>query len=234
MATIEQARLVPRSLRLSLLARLEPAGSRVLILNGTLGFPMSDHRNQLRQLIRQRRRLLSQEQQNQAAHNLVDQCMQQAFFQASQHIAIYLSTDGELNTQPLIDALWNAGKSIYLPVLHPFSQGHLLFLHYQKETPMTLNKFGIREPKLDQRLIIPATELDIICTPLVAFDSTCQRLGMGGGYYDRTLAPWFQTKVGATPIGLAHDCQHVDAIPTEAWDVPLPSIITPSQLFTAK
>ncbi len=233
MEAIEQARLVPRSLRLPLLARLEPAGSRVLIPNGTPGFPMPNHRDEIRQLIRQRRRQLSQDQQHQSALKLVEQCMQQELFHASQHIALYLSTDGELNTQPLINALWQAGKSVYLPVLHPFSKGHLLFLHYQANTPMTLNKFGISEPKLDQRLIIPTDQLDVICTPLVAFDDSCQRLGMGGGYYDRTLAPWFHTQVGATPIGLAHDCQQVDKIPTEKWDIPLPMIITPSQRFSA-
>ncbi|WP_159287438.1 5-formyltetrahydrofolate cyclo-ligase, partial [Klebsiella pneumoniae] len=108
-------------------------------------------------------------------------------------IALYLANDGELNTQPLIEWLWQQGKQVYLPVLHPFAKGHLLFLHYHTHTPMDKNRYGIAEPKLDQRLICPVRELDIIGTPLVAFDQSGQRLGMGGGYYDRTLAPWFKT-----------------------------------------
>jgi 5-formyltetrahydrofolate cyclo-ligase len=99
---------------------------------------------------------------------------------------------------------------------------------------MTYNKFGILEPKLDQTLVKPVKELDLICTPLVAFDSHGHRLGMGGGYYDRTLAHWFKTGEGAQPMGLAHDCQHVEQLPTEAWDIPLPKIITPSQIWQWK
>ncbi|GAK85225.1 5-formyltetrahydrofolate cyclo-ligase [Vibrio ponticus] len=116
-------------------------------------------------------------------------------------------------------------------MIHPFSKGHLLFLHYQANTEMVLNQYRILEPKLKQHLIQPLAKLDLICTPLVAFDSTGHRLGMGGGYYDRTLAPWFHARQGAKPIGLAHDCQHVSRLPIESWDVPLPKIVTPSRIW---
>jgi 5,10-methenyltetrahydrofolate synthetase len=59
---------------------------------------------------------------------------------------------------------------------------------------------------------LPHSMLDIICTPLVAFDEA-NRLGMGGGYYDRTLACWHEHQLGPRPLGLAHDCQQVDAVP---------------------
>jgi 5-formyltetrahydrofolate cyclo-ligase len=96
---------------------------------------------------------------------------------------------------------------------------------------MVMNRYSIAEPKLNQTQIIPVSKLDLICTPLVAFDTTGHRLGMGGGYYDRTLEPWFQTKQGPKPIGLAHDCQQVDRLPIASWDVPLPKIVTPSQIW---
>ena len=192
---------------------------------------MKDARQHIRKQVRDRRNQLDFHTQQVAATQLVEQCLRLETFQSSQNIALYLSTDGELNTAPLIDALWQKNKSIYIPVLHPFSPGHLLFLHYQKSSKMVKNKYGIAEPKLDQRHIIPAHQLDLICTPLVAFDDQCQRLGMGGGYYDRTLAPWFKTGVGAKPIGLAHDCQQIDQIPTAAWDIPLPMIVTPSKVW---
>ncbi len=54
---------------------------------------------------------------------------------------------------------------------------------------------------------------------------------MGGGYYDRTLEPWFKTGRGPKPIGLAHDCQQVEKLPVESWDVPLPKIVTPSRIW---
>lgn len=188
-------------------------------------------RHTLRQQIRQQRRTLSAEQQTQAAHNLLARFQQSPTFSQAQHVALYLAYDGEIDTQPLIHWLWQQGKHVYLPVLHPFSPGHLLFLHYTATTPMHTNRYGIAEPKLDVRAVKPVMELDLIGTPLVAFDDTGQRLGMGGGYYDRTLNPWHQRRYGPQPVGLAHDCQQVNVLPTEAWDVPLPDILTPSHHF---
>ena len=114
-------------------------------------------------------------------------------------------------------------------MLHPFTPGHLLFLRYTATTPMTRNRYGIAEPELDVQQVLPHSMLDIICTPLVAFDEAGNRLGMGGGYYDRTLACWHEHQLGPRPLGLAHDCQQVDAVPQAQWDVPLPQIITPSR-----
>lgn len=190
---------------------------------------MSSTRQYFRQSIRQRRHQLSREAQRQAGLDLVDIFAKQPELTCCQHIALYLSTDGELNTTPLIHWLWAQGKSVYLPVLHPFSKGHLLFLHYQLDTPMAYNKYGIMEPKLNKWLVKPAKELDLICTPLVAFDAQGHRLGMGGGYYDRTLSTWFKTGQGAKPIGLAHDCQYVKTLPIESWDIPLPQVVTPTR-----
>ncbi|WP_439146926.1 5-formyltetrahydrofolate cyclo-ligase [Vibrio sp.] len=188
-------------------------------------------RSEFRKQIRIKRNALTGEQQTQSGLDLVQQCAQLDEVQSAQHIALYISIDGELDTQPLIEWLWAQGKQTYLPVLHPFSAGHLLFLHYSPDTPTVLNKYGIVEPQLNQLLVKPCQQLDLILTPLVGFDSQGHRLGMGGGYYDRTLARWFESGNGAPPIGLAHDCQHVDTLPTEEWDIPLPKIVTPSKTW---
>ena len=189
-------------------------------------------RYQLRQQIRHARQQLSPQQQHHAAQQLSQRLQALDCIQHSQHIAVYLANDGEIDPQPFIDWLWQQGKSVYLPVLHPFSKGHLLFLHYEANTPMTTNRYHISEPKLDVRRVKPIAELDVICTPLVAFDSNGQRLGMGGGYYDRTLSQWHQHRQGPYPIGIGHDCQYIPQLPNEKWDVPLPLIITPNHLFT--
>lgn len=144
-------------------------------------------------------------------------------------VAVFLSFDGELDTRPLIDRLWRAGKRVYLPVLHPFSPGNLLFLHYHPESELVVNRLNISEPKLDVRDVLPLERLDVLVTPLVAFDTQGQRLGMGGGFYDRTLQNWQQH--GLQPVGYAHDCQQVDALPSEEWDIPLPTVVTPSRLW---
>ena len=133
-------------------------------------------RQQIRQQIRLRRRALTPEQQTQFALLAADRMMAYPPVLLAHTVAVFLSFDGELDTRPLIDQLWRAGKRVYLPVLHPFSPGNLLFLHY-----------------------------------------------------DRTLQNWRQHRL--QPVGYAHDCQQVDALPTEQWDIPLPAVITPSKTW---
>ena len=186
-------------------------------------------RSQLRKAIRQRRNTLSVTQQHNASIALATSLSNHSKIQAADRIAVYLTNDGELGTAAFIDWCWQQQKEVYLPVVHPFSSGNLLFLRYQKDSKLVSNAFGILEPKLDVTKVCPLTELDIICTPLVAFDETGARLGMGGGFYDRSLANWQQSML--YPLGLAHDCQLVENIPVESWDIPLPEIITPSKNY---
>jgi 5-formyltetrahydrofolate cyclo-ligase len=186
-------------------------------------------RQQIRQTIRQRRRALTPEQQSQFAVQAATRMMAYPPVVMAHTVALFLSFDGELDTQPLIDQLWRAGKKVYLPVLHPFSPGNLLFLHYHPHSELLVNRLRIYEPKLDVRDVLPLAELDVLITPLVAFDEQGQRLGMGGGFYDRTLQNWQQH--GFQPVGYAHDCQGVEALPVEKWDIPLPAVVTPGKIW---
>lgn len=186
-------------------------------------------RSQLRKVVRARRNALSETEQHQAGISLKDLLTTHPKIQQAKRIAIYLSNDGELSTSPFITWCWQQGKEVYLPVVHPFSFGNLLFLRYQENTPLLSNKYKILEPKLNVTEVCPLSMLDIICTPLVAFDKSGARLGMGGGFYDRSLANWQDSDL--YPIGLAHDCQLVEQVPTEIWDIPLPEIITPSKNY---
>ena len=188
-------------------------------------------RKQIRQQVRKARQQLSAACQAQSAISLVRQAQQLPELQQAQHIALYLSNDGELDTAPLLQYLQQQGKTLYLPVLHPFTAGYLLFQRYDAQTPMHCNKFGIREPKPDVTAIALPAQLDVIFMPLVAFDAQGQRLGMGGGFYDRTLATLPQDSQKPLLLGLAHQCQQVETVPTEPWDVPLPLVLTPQQLW---
>jgi 5-formyltetrahydrofolate cyclo-ligase len=191
-------------------------------------------RNDIRQFIRKKRQNLDKTTQQQQALLLVKNLSNHSRVSLANSVAIYLANDGELDTQPFIDFCWQNNIKTYLPVIHPFSKGNLLFLHYHSSSLMVKNKYNIFEPKLNVCDVIPLTQIDIIFTPLVAFDNTGARLGMGGGYYDRTLSTWFSQKNKVNPpypIGLAHTCQQVEKIPNEHWDIPLPEIITPKKQF---
>ena len=193
------------------------------ILSNRMKSTQQTRRNQLRQQIRKTRANLTALQQQQAEDSITQQALAFIEERNAQHIALYVSFDGEISTDKLIKTLWAQDKHVYLPVLHPFNPNHLLFLRYLPDTPMLKNKFGIWEPKLNVQSVLPLEELDILFTPLVAFDKQGNRLGMGGGFYDRTLQNWRNSSF--IPVGLAHQCQQVEQLPTEAWDVPLHQIL---------
>ena len=193
------------------------------ILSNRMKSTQQTLRNQLRQQIRKTRANLTALQQQQAENSITQQALAFIEERNAQHIALYVSFDGEISTDKLIKTLWAQDKHVYLPVLHPFNPNHLLFLRYLPDTPMLKNKFGIWEPKLNVQNVLPLDELDILFTPLVAFDKEGNRLGMGGGFYDRTLQNWQNSSF--ITVGLAHQCQQVEQLPTEAWDVPLYRIL---------
>lgn len=180
-------------------------------------------RNLIRKQIRQLRQSLSPQQQYFAEQNITQRALEFIKQRRAKHIGLYLSFDGEISTHQLIQCLWQKNIAVYLPSLHPFVANHLLFIRYQSETQLHTNKFGILEPKLNIQNVIPTNRLDIIFTPLVAFDKQGNRLGMGGGFYDRTLQNWQEKNF--IPVGLAHKCQQVEQLPMETWDVPLFSFL---------
>ncbi|MGK2231982.1 MAG: 5-formyltetrahydrofolate cyclo-ligase [Colwellia sp.] len=196
-------------------------------------------RNQIRSLIRTKRKSLNDIEQQKLSRELLDQLTARTDVLSANNIALYLANDGELDPMLFIQWCWQNNKNVYLPVLHPFSAGNLLFLHYQPSSSMQKNKYGILEPKLDVRLIKKVNDIDIIFTPLVAFDQTGNRLGMGGGFYDRTLSTWFKQyrienndkRLKPYPIGLAHDIQMINELPSQLWDIPLPEIVTPTRQY---
>lgn len=92
---------------------------------------------------------------------------------------------------------------------------------------MYRNKYKILEPYFQSKDIIPIHDLDVVIVPLVAFDKTGSRLGMGGGFYDCFLTNWKINNF--IPIGFSYDFQLVDNIPKQYWDVSLPIVLTPNK-----
>jgi 5-formyltetrahydrofolate cyclo-ligase len=186
-------------------------------------------RQALRSYYRQQRRGLSVQEQQHAEQLLLSTFLQNHLLCDAKTVACYLANDGEIATSALINYAWQKQIRVVLPVLHPISHGHLLFVEYSAVSRMQKNRYGILEPQLNCQLICPLEQIDVILTPLVAFDSTGNRLGMGGGYYDRTLAPIRRDKLATRIIGLAHECQLTEHLPSDGWDIPLHGIATPQR-----
>lgn len=188
---------------------------------------MSAPNQDLRQQKRRQRRQLPARVQQQHARAIARHLNRQPALRNAARIGCYLANDGEIATDYLINTAWQRGKQVYLPLLSPLGNS-LFFAPYQPGTDMARNRFGIAEPGCHPAHWLRARQLDIILLPLVAFDETGNRLGMGGGFYDRTLAFLKHRLHRRRPmlIGLAHECQASDSIITRSWDIPLDAIAT--------
>ena len=186
--------------------------------------------NLLRQQKREQRRQLSASQQANHAEQLTEQLLRHPTFIDSQCIAAYLSNDGEIDPVHIIEHAWKREKQVYLPVLSAH-ENSLLFAPYEKDSPMCRNQFGIDEPDCSPELWLKAEHMDLILLPLVAFDDQGNRMGMGGGFYDRSLANIHQQEKPTHLIGLAHEIQKTAQLEIQSWDVPLGAVATEDNLY---
>ncbi len=196
----------------------------------------STDRRILRTRIRQARRALTPVERlllaEQCARNLVNH----ALFRNATRIAVYLPADGELDTVPLLERAWRMGKQVFLPVLIPHGENRLWFARYEPDSTLQRNRFGILEPARAAHDRISPLALDLVLTPLVAFDTAGNRLGMGGGYYDRSFgyllrhSHWLRPRL----VGIAYDFQRQPQLPRESWDVPLHAIATDQRLYLCR
>lgn len=182
---------------------------------------MQQPKRDIRRRMRQRRQQLPQGQRDLAASRLAEHLLQSAPFQQARRVACFLSADGEINTEPILQAAWNLEKEVFLPVLQAGRALHLGFRAYQPDSAMQRNRYGILEPAAGE--LLTGDSLDLVLTPLVAFDATGNRLGMGGGYYDRTFV---HLERRPKLLGIAYAFQQTPNLPTEPWDVPLWGVVT--------
>ncbi len=175
--------------------------------------------------MRRRRRSLSHGEREGAAHELCRRLAHDPLFLRARRLALYVAHDGEVDLTPLIARAWSAGKHVYLPALH---RKRLWFLPLSPLTPLACNRFGILEPELAPATRCPLPALDLVLMPLVAFDPDGHRLGMGGGYYDRTFAYLRRRRHWRRPrlVGVAYAFQQTGAVPARPWDVPMSAVAT--------
>ncbi len=105
----------------------------------------------------------------------------------------------------------------------------MAFAPYGEHTRMKKNCFGILEPVFQKKQLKTAKQIDLILAPLVGFDELGNRIGMGGGFYDRALAHLKSAKnrpLKPKFIGIAHELQNVQKLKSYAWDITLDAIVT--------
>lgn len=191
---------------------------------------MSDLRKTLRTQLRQARRALDVPTRLAAADALAAQLLALPVAPAQGLVAGYWAGDGEIALHRWQTSL-PPGLTYCLPML---AGEHLRFAPWRPGQALTTNRYGIPEPDIAIEDALPPQAMALVITPLVGFDARCRRLGMGGGWYDRSFA--FRLGQPAPPylVGAAFDCQQVDALPGADWDVPLDAVCTPTATHLAK
>jgi 5-formyltetrahydrofolate cyclo-ligase len=173
---------------------------------------------------RKARRSITARERARASRQITDRFLNSRYFIASDTIGCYLSSWEEVDTSAIIERAWRAKKRIFLPVTG--THGYMRFRETMPETDLAMNDFGLWEPVSGR--CIDVSELDVVVTPLVAFDSQRNRIGMGGGYFDRTFAFLRNRQYWLRPrlIGVAFECQRVREIAPNPWDIPVFRIYT--------
>ncbi len=181
----------------------------------------------LRSKHRKQRRDISQQDLQHNALALQSVLTDLPEYRAATHIAAYIAILGEISVEPVIRSGSDAGKTFYLPVLRGES---MAFAPWYPDAPLLKKKFGLLEPDCPESDWLDPSDLDLVLTPLVVFDEACNRIGQGGGYYDRTFE---FTRATDKPllIGVAHDSQREAALTPQPWDIPLDKIVTDKSIY---
>ncbi|GAA5525211.1 5-formyltetrahydrofolate cyclo-ligase [Microbulbifer aestuariivivens] len=173
--------------------------------------------------MRAARRALDTNQQRVTGQAIVNRLSRHPALCGAKHIGLYWPMDGEVDVRGLVQR--HPHKRFYLPVLPHAPHPQLRFVHWRGQALTYRNRFQIPEPV--HGVSHPPARLDLVLMPLVAFDPSGARLGMGAGFYDRTF--WIQRLLpGAGPrlLGIAHQLQCVEFLPTDSWDIPLHGVVT--------
>lgn len=179
----------------------------------------------LRDSIKQVRSKINKHYRSTSSNQICARIRSLESYKKAKTIALYFAVNGEID----LNSIWSSaplhGKFCYFPVLNEDST--LSFLPATPKTHFENNRYGIPEPVVSRKQAIPIEELDLIIMPLVAFDVRCTRLGMGAGYYDRTLA----NNRNSTLFGVAYQFQRVDYLQPQPWDVPMDAVITQKAIY---
>jgi 5-formyltetrahydrofolate cyclo-ligase len=178
----------------------------------------------LRATALQARRNMHADDRHEASQIICRELTRSAIFFASKAIGCYLPAYDEVDTHPIIERAWCANKRVFVPVLR--KRHKMLFREIHPETTLEKNSHDIWEPT--SGLFLSPRKLDLVIAPTVAFDEHGNRIGMGGGYFDRCFAYLRHRRLWLRPklIGVAFGCQKVEKISANPWDIPLYRVFT--------
>ena len=187
--------------------------------------------NQLRKSLRSARSLITPLEREEKSRLLARNLARYLPFQRCKKLAVYLPLPEEVDTSPVIELAQLLHKLIYLPVIstEAYQKQSMMFAPYSPgKTPLRENRFGIKEPAVRPGSCIRGIKIEIVCVPVVGFNDRCDRIGMGGGYYDKAFD---RTRFQRSHlVGLAFEGQQAEFEPAR-HDVPMQAVITEDRVI---
>lgn len=187
----------------------------------------------IRKNLRSKRRSLSPLEQIKAQLNVLHHLNNLAIFHSSKKIGLYLHAFGEVHTDLIIKLCFQKNKQVYLPMICSMNQ-RLVWVKISRNQYLNRrfshHPLGMKEPMATRGKHV--SKLDLLLMPLLACDHYGTRIGMGGGYYDRTLA---SAKHKPYRLGMAHQFQFIEyTLKRQSWDQPLDALLTPQHIYYFK
>lgn len=177
----------------------------------------------LRTRIRRKRRRLATATQishSESVHRLLAQMYG---FKVKRRVACYIANDGELDLNPTMKWLTNDGHDVVLPFLQ---DKNMHFAQYNEKSKLGAGKFGLLEPV--EKISVAVCSIEVVLAPMVAFDDSGNRVGRGGGYYDRFMSD----NASGVFIGVGHELQKVEQLSPNVWDKRLDASVTENSIRT--
>lgn len=178
-------------------------------------------------MLRERRQSLAPSLRTAAEQRIISELNNCTTLNAAKTVAAFVSINGEVNLQLWLQSAAQSQR-IALPVIDPCSESRQMAFHeYRAGDALAPNRVGIPEPAPDTPTC-KSKQIDVMLLPLVGFDTSGTRLGMGAGYYDRYLGA---AKNKPYLLGVAFACQQVDHLVRKEWDIPLDAVVTEDGLI---
>ncbi|WP_318615024.1 5-formyltetrahydrofolate cyclo-ligase [Sporosarcina sp. YIM B06819] len=183
-----------------------------------------DVRNQVLDLLNS----MDREHHSKMSMAIINRVLLSDEFLRADMIGITLSHFPEVDTRPLIEAAWRAGKRIAVPKCIQATR-EMDFRVITSYTHLETVYMNLLEPIVEETVAVEKEAIDLQIVPGVVFSNEGYRIGFGGGYYDRYLADY-----NGRMLSLAFDCQMSQAVPIEGHDIPVHKIVTVDRVINCK
>lgn len=187
---------------------------------------MEETRNRLRRAMLKRRSALSPATCLAWSRSIQTRALEHPQYLAARSVALYRAIQNEVETRAIMDHALGQNKKVFCPKVS--AAGAAVFVQVSSEEDFRPGPLGVPEPSGDLRLSHDDCASLIVMVPGVLFDCLGNRLGRGGGWYDRALH-WFYDR--GVFVGLAYEFQVIDGVPAQSWDEKVHYVITESRVI---